>query len=196
MISKVLCFGTLVAVVSIGFLASSSLAGAAERAATSCSTKGLAFSTGKSASYKVIQLGADGVACSKARTVAQKVALDLLHGKPVSVSGVSGLAMSTFSAGTGPAKTQISLTYSNNGKITVSLSGFGGSASSGSQIIPTDPFPTIPNPFPTPSTPSSGSGHTNHGLTRGRSGRSPMRRDHAHRPRRGRARHRRRDLRR
>jgi hypothetical protein len=167
-------FGALAAVVSIGALATCSFAFAGQRAATSCSTKGLAFSTGKKASYKVVQLGADGVACSKARTIAQKLALQLLHGKPVSIDGVSGLAMSTFSIGSGPAKTQVSLTYSNKGKITVSLSGSGG-ASSGSQIpndpfptdpFPSDPFPNTPSPntpspnSPSPNSPSSGNGHT------------------------------------
>jgi hypothetical protein len=157
-ISKVLPLGALAVLASIGFLASGSLAVAGGRTASSCSTKGLAFSTGKSASYKVIQLAADGMTCSKARTVAQKVALELLHGKPVSLDGISGLGMSTISDGSGPAKTQISLTYPN-GKITVSLSGSGGGSSSSSPL-PSNPFPTIPNPFPTPTTPSSGNGHT------------------------------------
>ncbi|HWB21251.1 MAG TPA: hypothetical protein VG652_00010 [Gaiellaceae bacterium] len=161
--------GTLAAVISVGLLASCSFAFAGQRAATSCSTKGLAFSAGKNASYKVVQLGAEGVACSKARTIAQKLALQLLHGKPVSIDGVSGLAMSTLSIGSGPAKTQVSLTYSNKGKITVSLSG-SGAPSSGTQIpndpfpadpFPSDPFPSIPSPSsPSPSSPSSGNGHT------------------------------------
>ena len=159
MISKVLPLGALATLASIGFLASGSLAIAGGGTASSCSTKGLAFSTGKRASYKVVQLAAEGVTCSKARTVAQQVGLDLLHGEPVSLDGVSGLGMSTISDGMGPAKTQISLTYPK-GKITVSLSGSGGSGSS-SNPFPTDPFPTIPsNPFPTPTTPSSGNGHT------------------------------------
>jgi hypothetical protein len=150
--------GALAALAAVGILAASSLANAGQRSATSCSTKGLAFSTGKSASYKVIQLGAEGVACSKARTVAEKVALQLLHGKPISIDGVSNFGLATISVGNGPAKTQVSLTYPNNGKITLSLSGSGGASSSGGQI-PT--FPTIPsNPFPTPTTPSSGNGHT------------------------------------
>jgi len=158
-ISKVLPLGALAALASIGFLASGSLALAGGRTVSFCSTKGLAFSTGKKASYKVVQLGAEGVTCSKARTVAQQVALDLLHGKPVSLDGVSGLGMSTISDGSGPAQTQISLTYPN-GKITVSLSGTGGGSSS-SNPIPNNPFPTIPsNPFPTPTTPSPGNGNT------------------------------------
>jgi hypothetical protein len=157
-ISKVLPLGALAVLASIGFLATGSLAVAGGRAASSCSTKGLAFSTGKSANYKVIQLAADGVTCSKARTVAQTVALELLHGKPVSLDGISGLGMSTIATGNGPAKTQISLTYPN-GKITVSLSGSGAGTSS-STPLPSDPFPTIPNPFPTPSAPAPGSGHT------------------------------------
>jgi hypothetical protein len=155
-ISKVLRLGALAALASIGFLASGSLALAGQRAATSCSTKGLAFSSGKKASYKVVQLGADGVTCSKARTVAQQVALELLKGKPISVAGVSDFGMSTISVGAGPAKTQISLTFANNGKITVALTGSGGSSSSGGQLptIPSNPFPTIPT------TPSSGGGNT------------------------------------
>jgi hypothetical protein len=158
-IRKVLPLGALATLASIGFLASGSLAVAGGRTVSSCSTKGLTFASGKKASYKVVQLGAEGITCSKARTVAQQVALDLLHGKPVSLAGASGLGMSTVSEGAGPAKTQISLTYPN-GKITVSLSGSGGS-SSPSLPFPSNPFPTIPsNPFPTPSTPSSGNGHT------------------------------------
>ena len=157
-ISKVLPLGALAALASVGFLASGSFAFAGTQAASSCSTKGLSFSAGKKSSYKVVQLGAEGVTCSKARTVAQRVALDLLKGKPVSIDGVSGLGMSTISTGAGPAETQISLTYPN-GKITVSLSGTGASSSSGN-LFPSNPFPTIPtNPFPTPSTPS-GNGHT------------------------------------
>jgi hypothetical protein len=158
-ISKVLPFGALATLASVGFLASVSPAVAGGRVASSCSTKGLAFATGKNASYKVVELGAEGLTCSKARAVAQQVALDLLHGKPVSLDGVSGLGMSMVSNGSGPARTQISLTYPN-GKITVSLSGSGGSSSS-INPFPSSPFPTIPsNPFPTPSTPSSGNGHT------------------------------------
>jgi len=155
-IRKVLVLGALASLASIGFLASGSLAVAGGRIVSSCSTKGLAFSIGKSARYKVVELGAQGVTCSKARTVAQRVALDLLHGKPVSLDGVSGLGMSTVSDGAGPAKTQISLTYPT-GKITVSLRGSGGSGSL-STPFPSNPFPT--NPFPTPTTPSSGNGHT------------------------------------
>jgi len=156
MISKAVSFTALAALASIGFLSSGSLALAGQRAATSCSTKGLAFSSGKTASYKVVQLGAEGVTCAKARTVAQKVALELLHGKPLSIDGVSNFGMSTISVGGGPAKTQISLTYANTGKITLSLSGSGGSSSSGGLL------PTIPsNPFPTtPTTPSGGGGNT------------------------------------
>jgi hypothetical protein len=157
-ISKALPLGAL-ALASIGLLVGGSVALASGQAVSACSTKGLAFSAGKTSSYKVVQLGAEGVTCSKARTVAQQVALDLLHGKPVSLDGVSGLGMSTISDGGGPAKTQISLTYPN-GKITVSLSGTGGGNSS-NNLIPSNPFPTIPsNPFPTPSTPSSGTGKT------------------------------------
>jgi hypothetical protein len=154
--SKVLPLGALAVLASVGFLASGPLALAGQRSTTSCSTKGLAFSSGKKASYKVVQLGADGVTCSKARTVAQKVALELLKGKPISIEGVSDFGMSTISVGAGPAKTQISLTFANNGKITVSLTGGGGSSSSGGQL------PTIPsNPFPTsPTTPSNGGGNT------------------------------------
>lgn len=159
MISKVLRFGALATLASVGFLASVSPAVAGGKAAGSCSTKGLAFTSGKKASYKVVQLGAEGLTCSKARTVAQQVALDLLHRRPVSLDGVSGLGMSTVSDGSGPAKTQISLTYPN-GKITVSLRGADGSSPS-INPFPTDPFPTIPsNPLPTPTAPSSGSGHT------------------------------------
>jgi hypothetical protein len=159
-ISKVLSLGALAALASIMVLAGGSLALASGRAVSSCSTKGLAFSAGKTSSYKVVRLGAEGFACSKARTVAQQVALDLLHGKPVSLHGASGLGMSTVSTGSGPAKTQISLTYPN-GKITVSLSGTGSSGASGN-LFPSNPFPTIPsNPFPTtPATPSTGGGST------------------------------------
>jgi hypothetical protein len=158
-ICKVLPLGALATLASIAFLASASPAVAGGRAASSCSTKGLSFATGKKASYKVVQLGAEGLTCSKARTVAQQVALDLLHGKPLTLDGVSGLGMSTVSDGSGPAKTQISLTYPQ-GKITVSLSGSGGSSAS-INPFPSSPFPSIPsNPFPTPTNPSSGNGHT------------------------------------
>lgn len=159
MISKVLPFGALATLASVGFLATGAVAVAGGRTASSCSTKGLAFTTGKKASYKVVQLGADGLTCSKAHTVAQQVALDLLHGKPLSLDGVSGLGMSTVSDGSGPAKTQISLTYPK-GKITVSLSGSGGSSPS-SVPLPSNPFPSLrSNLFPAPAVPSRGSGPT------------------------------------
>ena len=153
--------GALAALASSVLLASGSLAAAAPRAATTCSTDGLAFTSGKSASYKVIQLGADGLSCSKARSIAQVVALDLLHGKPIALNGVSSLGMSTASCGgCGPAKTQVSLIYPN-GKITVSLRGT--AVAQPSTPAPVDPF-QIPDPFQVPTTPTPAppttSGHT------------------------------------
>jgi hypothetical protein len=163
---KLVRLGALAAIASFGLLGllicGSAAAAAVERAATGCSTHGLSFSFGKAGKYSVTQLGADGVPCSKARTVARQVALDLLHNRPITLSGAEGLGMSTSScSGCGTATTtKIALTYSY-GKVTVSLTG-AGTPSSPNIPLPLDPLPTIPiDPFPTiPSTPpSSGSQH-------------------------------------
>ncbi len=161
MFGKVLRVGVLAGLVFVGALASGSLAAAARESATTCSTQGLAFSAGKTAQYKVVQLRSDGVPCSKARTIAQQVARDLLRNKPIALNGVEGLGMSTNScSGCGTAATtQIALSYPT-GKITVSLKGRGAAGASGTPL-PSNPFPAMPfNPFPTiPGAPASGQRH-------------------------------------
>ena len=113
MFGKFVCSGILGAAV---FLALGGGASAAERIA--CSTSGLPATH----AYKVVSLRTSGVPCATARTVAQQVADDLMHGRPVSISGVQGLALATTSCTGCATTTQVTLSYPN-GKITVSLGG-------------------------------------------------------------------------
>jgi hypothetical protein len=113
MFGKLVCSGILGAAV---FLALGGGASAAQRSA--CSTGGLVATH----AYKVVSLRTSGVPCSKARTVAQQVADELMQGRPVSISGVEGLALATTSCTGCTTTTQVALSYPN-GKITISLGG-------------------------------------------------------------------------
>ena len=115
------------------FCAGSGVAGAAQLG--SCSTSGLAV---VGAHYKVVSLTASGVPCAKARSVAQTVAGELGHGRPLALSGgIEGFAMNQTMCGGCKTTTQVALTYAT-GKVTISL---GGKPSSS----PT-PAPFFPNP--------------------------------------------------
>jgi hypothetical protein len=130
MFGRIVCAGVLG--VSV-FLAGGPVAGAAQRG--SCSTSGLAVA---GAHYKVVSLSASGIPCAKARSVAETVAGELAHGKPLALTGgVEGFAMNTTMCGGCKTTTQVALTYAT-GKITISLGG----KPSASQA----PGPFVPNP--------------------------------------------------
>ena len=110
-----------------GILAATAVAagpafGASSSAA--CNTHGLAVS-----GFRVVGLHAQGLPCTKARTVAGLVTRDLAHGRPVSVSGADGFAMNQQSCTGCKTTTSVSISYPS-GKVTVSIRG--GSGSSGS----------------------------------------------------------------
>ena len=114
-------------------------------APSACSTQGLRFSTpGRPPSgYRVVALRARGVPCTTARSVAGKVAQDLLRGRGISVSGAVGVGMTEESCtGCGGTSTSVSISYPH-GTITVSLRG-SGSGSSGGLPAPTLPIPGEP----------------------------------------------------
>lgn len=115
------------------FAAGSGATGAARLG--SCSTTGLAVA---GVQYKVVSLTASGVPCAKARSIAQTVAGELAHGKPLPLSGgIEGFAINTTTCGGCKTTTQVALTYAE-GKITISL---GGKPSASPA-----PTPFLPNP--------------------------------------------------
>lgn len=142
-IGKLLCPLLLAAAL---FLAAGTAADA--RQVGSCSTQGLKFTAGAKTSYKVLALQAQGFGCSKARTIATQVAKELLHGRPITLTGVHGFAMSTSTCTGCAPTTQVSLSYAS-GTVKVTLTGSGKSApSSGGQVpvppvIPPTSGPTI-----------------------------------------------------
>jgi len=89
---------------------------AATRAA-SCSTNGLSVS-----SVRVVVLRAEGVSCTAARKVAGSVAVDVAHGRTISIAGSIGFGMSEQSCTGCRTTTKVSVTYPH-GSITVGLSG-------------------------------------------------------------------------
>jgi hypothetical protein len=111
--------GRIVPAVVLGataFLAAGTAASAAPLG--SCSTIGL---TPASARYKVVGIAASGVPCTKARSVAQKVAAELSRGAPLSLSGgILGFAINETTCGGCKPATQVALTYAT-GKVTISL---------------------------------------------------------------------------
>ena len=105
-------------------------------AAAACSTRGLL--TGASAGgYKVVRITPAGISCTKARATALQVAQQVIHNKAVSVPGVMGFGIATQTCTGCAPTTEISLTYSSGGKLTVSLRGPGGGKS-------------VPSPGPSP----------------------------------------------
>jgi hypothetical protein len=112
-------------------------------AATACSTQGL-LTRASAGGYKVVRITTEGLSCTKARAVAREVAQQVIHNKAVSVAGVMGFGMSTQTCPGCTPTTEISLTYSTGGKLTVSLRGPGSGKSA-------------PSPSPTP-IPGLGSG--------------------------------------
>jgi hypothetical protein len=129
----------------VAFAAQGGTAAAAARASTpgACSTHGLTFSSHvrPASAYSVVALRAHGLPCATARTVASRVAQELLHGQGISVSGAVGFGMTEQSCtgGCGAPTTSVSISYPH-GTITVSLRG----AASGSGG--TTPAPTLPTP--------------------------------------------------
>jgi hypothetical protein len=127
MFGRMVCVGLAAA----SLVAGSGAAGAARLG--SCSTSGLAV---VGAHYKVVSLTASGLPCAKARSVAQTVASELAHGRPLALlGGVEGFSMNTTMCGGCKTTTQVALTYAT-GKITISL---GGKPSS-------SPTPFLPDP--------------------------------------------------
>ena len=127
MFGRFVCAGALGATL---FLASGITAGATQRGA--CSTSGLG---GGTARYKVVDLSASGVGCTKARSVAKQVADELAHGRPISLRGVQGFAINSTSCTGCKTTTQVALTYAS-GRVTISL---GGKPSTGSAPTPIAP---------------------------------------------------------
>jgi len=118
------------------FLAFSSPAESRTAAAAACNTRGvLAHAT--ACGYKLVRLSADGLSCTKARAAARQVAEQVIHNKAISVPGVMGFGISTQTCSGCAPTTQISLTYSSGGKLTVSLRGPGSGKS-------------VPSPTPSP----------------------------------------------
>src|SRR5579872_470175 len=73
--------------------------------------------------WKVVQLSVQGVGCAKAATVARQVGVDLAAGKPLTLSGASGIDIaSTTPCANCATKTHVAITYPN-GTIDVSLTG-------------------------------------------------------------------------
>jgi hypothetical protein len=98
-----------------------------------------------SSQLKVVQLSVQGVGCAKATTVARQVGVDLAAGKPLTLSGVSGIDIaSTAPCANCATKTQVAITYPK-GSIDVSLAGKTKVASpAASGALPAVPFPQIP----------------------------------------------------
>ena len=118
-------------------LAFSSPAEARTAAAAACNTEGvLAHAT--AGGYKIVRLTADGLSCTKARAAARQVAEQMIHNKSISVPGVMGFGISTQTCTGCTPTTQISLTYSGGGKLSVSLRGPGSGKSAPS------PSPSVP----------------------------------------------------
>ena len=91
-------------------------------ASTSCSTTGLAVPASGHTGYRVVELRAQGVRCTKARSVARQVAEDLSHNRSVSLAGISGIGISSMSCAGCTPSTQVSISYPD-GQVTVSLRG-------------------------------------------------------------------------
>ena len=114
------------ALAAVAVASTALVAGRGALAATgACSTRGLAFSaSARSAAprYRVVGLRADHVSCTKARAIADRVAKDLLHSRPIQVPGVEGLGITEQTCTGCAPTTQVVLTYPR-GRITVSLRG-------------------------------------------------------------------------
>jgi hypothetical protein len=125
--------------VAIVVLAFSSPAESRTAAAAACNTSGVLAHAG---GYKLLRLTADGLSCTKARTAARQVAEQVIHNKSISVPGVLGFGISTQTCTGCAPTTQITLTYSSGGKLTVSLRG-PRSGKSGPSPTPSSPPGTI-----------------------------------------------------
>jgi hypothetical protein len=82
-----------------------------------CSTKSLATSGG----YRITRLQATHASCTKARSVARRVASQLGKGGTVHVPGVAGFAMATQSCSGCGTTTRVTLTWPSGMEIVVSL---------------------------------------------------------------------------
>ncbi len=96
-----------------------------------CSTHGLSFS-----GVRVVSLQVQGLSCSAARSVAGKVAHDVLHGRPISVASAAGLSVSEESCTGCRTTTDVAIAY-RRGKVTLALRGGAGMPASA---------PSIPGP--------------------------------------------------
>jgi len=122
--------------VALLLLTFSAAAQARTTTATACSTQGV-LTHASAGGYKLVRITAEGLSCTKARAVAREVAQQVIHNKPVGVPGVMGFGMSTQTCTGCTPTTEISLTYSSGGKLTVSLRGPGSGKS-------------VPSPNPAP----------------------------------------------
>jgi hypothetical protein len=117
-------------------------------AAAACSTQGL-ITRASAGGYKVVRITAEGLSCTKARAVARAVAQQVIHRKAVSVPGVLGFGIATQTCTGCAPTTEISLTYSSDGKLTVSLRGCPCAARAAESpslaVAETHPFPRIGN---------------------------------------------------
>jgi hypothetical protein len=135
--------GTVAALVALASTGALSAAALHTHSAGACSTHGLRFPAGGEAArgYRVVSLSARGVPCATARSVASRVAHDLLRGQGISVAGAVGFGLTEESCTGCATTTNVSVSYPH-GTIIVSLRG-AGAASGGS--IPA-PSPTLPVP--------------------------------------------------
>ncbi len=148
----------LVAVLVAAVALAAGLAGGQARGAgrtVTCSTHGLAFSAGRPghrSSYRVLSLRAQGIGCSSARRVAERLAADLALGRAISASGSDGVFVSTTTCTGCAARTDVTVDYPA-GKLTATLSG------TARFQPPTVPMPAFPFPtVPLPPSPPPGSG--------------------------------------
>lgn len=94
---------------------------------------------------KLVQLSVQGVGCATADRVARQVGADLGAGKPLALSGVSGIDVATTtSCANCASKTQVAVTYPK-GTISISFTGKTKVASLEPSLAPTIPFPQIPS---------------------------------------------------
>jgi hypothetical protein len=107
---------------TIAFLAAAGSAAAAPHAA-SCSTHGLG-----AAHTRVVAVHVQDMSCTRARSLAGRIAKDLATGRPVSVSNAAGFGTSTESCAGCKTTTSVQITFAR-GSVTVDISGGSGSSS-------------------------------------------------------------------
>jgi len=154
--------GTLAACVVL--IGAPSGASAPQTSMTCSPPKGVAGSAAgaKQSPVAVLSVKVRGLSCAKGVSVAREVAGDLATGKAISVTGSTGLDLSsTSTCASCAARTEVSIVYPH-GAITLSIRGATMTSSAGiPSTIPGFPFPFGPTmPFPaspfSPSPPSGG----------------------------------------